>query len=190
MPMPIEVTPTAIEAVKVVKTGRFADDRGFFSESYSRDPWAAAGLGMTFIQDNLSNSRRGVVRGLHYQVNPAAMGKLVRCLRGAIFDVAVDIRRGSPTFGQYVSQELSEENGLALWVPAGFAHGFVALADESLVLYKCDAQHAPAQERAISYQCPKIGIAWPITPSIVSPKDAVAPGLEEADFNFVYGEGC
>lgn len=188
MPMPIEVTPTEIPAVKVVKTAKFTDDRGFFSESYSRGMWAAAGLAMEFIQDNLSNSRKGTVRGLHYQIAPAGMGKLVRCLRGGVFDVAVDVRTGSPTFGKYVARELNEENGLSLWVPAGFAHGFVALADDSLVLYKCDAQHSPAHERAISYMCPKIGIAWPMTPTVVSPKDAAAPGLDEAEYNFEYRE--
>lgn len=187
--MPIEVTPTAIDGVKIIKTAKFIDDRGFFTESYSLNPWADAGMRQHFIQDNLSNSRAGTVRGLHYQVNPAAMGKLVRCLRGAIFDVAVDIRRGSPTFGKYIAQELNEENGLALWVPAGFAHGFVALKDDSLVLYKCDAQHSPAHERAISYKCPKLNIAWPIAPTVVSTKDDAAPGLDEADFNFTYPEG-
>ena len=184
--MPIEVTATEIPPVKIVKTAKFVDERGFFTESYSQSPWRDAGMTQAFIQDNLSNSRKGTVRGLHYQIDPAAMGKLVRCLRGAIFDVAVDIRRGSPTFGQHVARELSEENGLALWVPAGFAHGFVALAEDSLVLYKCDAQHSPAHERAISYACPKINIAWPITPSVVSGKDAAAPGLDEADYNFTY----
>ena len=187
--MPIEVTATEIDAVKIVKTAKFVDDRGFFSESYSKNPWAEAGMRQEFIQDNLSNSRAGTVRGLHYQINPAAMGKLVRCLRGAIFDVAVDIRVGSETFGKYVGMELSEENGLSLWVPAGFAHGFVALKDDSLVLYKCDAQHSPAHERAISYRCPKLNIAWPIEPTVVSGKDAAAPGLEDAEFNFVYPEG-
>lgn len=187
--MPIEVTATEIPAVKVVKTAKFVDDRGFFTESYAKGPWNAAGLTQEFVQDNLSNSRRGAVRGLHYQIDPAAMGKLVRCLRGAIFDVAVDIRQGSPTFGKYVARELNEENGLALWVPGGFAHGFVSLADDSLVHYKCDAQHSPAHERAISYKCPKIGIAWPLTPTVVSAKDEAAPGLESAEYNFVYHEG-
>lgn len=186
--MPIEVTATEIPAVKVVKTTKFTDERGFFTESYSRGPWQAAGMTQAFIQDNLSNSRKGTVRGLHYQIDPAAMGKLVRCLRGAIFDVAVDIRRGSPTFGRYVARELNEENGLALWVPAGFAHGFVALAEDSLVLYKCDAQHSPAHERAISYRCPKIAIAWPMAPSVVSAKDDAAPGLDQAEYNFIYRE--
>jgi len=186
MPAPIEVIPTEIPVVRIVRTTKFADDRGFFTETYSRLPWHAAGFPQDFVQDNLSCSRKGTLRGLHYQINPHAMGKLVRCLRGAVYDVAVDLRRGSPTFGQHVARELSEDNGLALWVPAGFAHGFVALENDSLVLYKCDAQHAPDHERALSYRCPKLGIGWPIEPSIVSPKDAAAPGLDEADFNFTW----
>lgn len=188
MPMPIEVTATEIDAVKIVTTKKFVDARGFFTESYSRNPWHAAGMQQEFIQDNLSNSCKGTLRGLHYQIDPAAMGKLVRCLRGAIFDVAVDIRVGSPTFGQYVARELNEENGLSLWVPAGFAHGFVALADDSLVLYKCDAQHSPEHERAISYRCPKLNIAWPMTPTVVSDKDEAAPALDDADYNFTYSK--
>jgi len=180
-----------IPEVLLVETQRFHDHRGFFSESYSREVWFSQGIRVDFVQDNLSCSKRGVVRGLHYQLNPAAMGKLVRCVRGAVFDVAVDIRAGSPYFGRYVAAELTEENGHALWVPPGFAHGFLSLTEDALVLYKCDATHAPAHERAISWNCPEIGIAWPFAPEVVSEKDAKAPGLSAAEYNFVYEPlGC
>lgn len=188
MPMPIEILPTEIPAVKVVKVSRFDDDRGFFSETYALDVWHAAGMTQTFVQDNLSNSRRGAVRGLHYQLEPRTMGKLIRCMRGAIYDVAVDLRRGSPTFGKYVARELSADNGLALWVPSGFAHGFMALDDDALIHYKCDGQHAPTHERSLSYRCPKIAIAWPAEAALVSAKDLAAPGLDEAEYNFTYDE--
>lgn len=189
MPAPIDVVSTEIPDVKVVRTSKFSDDRGFFTEAYSRTAWRAAGFSQDFVQDNLSYSRKGTLRGLHYQIDPAAMGKLVRCLRGAVYDVAVDLRRGSPTFGQHVARELSEENGLALWVPRGFAHGFVALENDSLVFYKCDGEHSPAHERAVSYCCPKLGIGWPLEPTIISAKDAAAPGLDDADYNFTWTEG-
>lgn len=187
MPMPVEFTPTEeIPDVLVVKTGIFTDNRGYFSESYSKKVWAEAGFAEDFIQDNVSRSAKGVMRGMHYQNDPDGMGKLVRCVAGAIFDVAVDLRKGSPTFGKWVGRELTSENGLALWVPVGFAHGFVSLADQTVVHYKCSGMHTPASERALSYKCPKVAIAWPMTPTIVSPKDEVAPGIDEADYNFVY----
>ena len=138
------------------------------------------------MQDNLSESKRGTIRGLHYQLEPKGMGKLVRAIRGSVFDVAVDLRRGSPWFGKWVGRTLSAENGLSLWVPVGFAHGFLALEDDTLVLYKCTATHAPEAERAVSYADPAIGIAWPFTPTLVTPKDDAAPKLAAADFNFQY----
>ena len=186
MPMPVEIIETEIPAVKLVKTGLFSDERGFFTESYSQTMWEEQGFTETFVQDNLSCSAKGVLRGLHYQINPHAMGKLVRVIRGAVFDVAVDLRKGSPTFGQWVGRELSGENGLAFWVPGGFAHGFVALDDETYVHYKCSAVHAPESERSLSYKCPKVGIEWPLTPTIVSEKDEAAPVLDDADTNFSY----
>lgn len=184
MPMPVEIVNTEIEAVKVVKTGLFKDDRGFFTESYSKTMWAEQGFHEEFVQDNLSCSAKGVMRGMHYQLNPHAMGKLVRVVRGAIFDVAVDMRQGSPTFGKWVGRELTGENGLALWVPGGFAHGFVSLEEETYVYYKCTAIHAPEAERSLSYKCPKVGIEWPLMPSIVSDKDEAAPVLDDAETNF------
>ena len=186
MPMPVRLERTPIDGLLIVKTGVFHDDRGFFSESYSRDIWREAGFPETFVQDNLSRSKKGTLRGLHYQILPQGMGKLVRCIHGAIFDVAVDLRRGSPTFGKWHGLELTGENHLSFWVPAGFAHGFVALADDTLVHYKCTAHHAPECERALNFACPKVGIDWPMSPTVITPKDASAPGLEDVDTNFTY----
>jgi dTDP-4-dehydrorhamnose 3,5-epimerase len=186
MPMPVKVAPTEIPEVLVVETGVAKDDRGFFSETYSARMFEQAGFRATFVQDNVSGSRRGTVRGLHYQIEPHPMGKLVRVLRGSIFDVAVDIRRGSPTFGKWVGRTLTGDNRLSLWVPAGFAHGFLALEDDTLVLYKCTEIHTPESERAIHFADPEIGIAWPIAATLVTPKDAAAPPLASADFNFRY----
>jgi dTDP-4-dehydrorhamnose 3,5-epimerase len=186
MAMPVKFDPTEIQDVRIVEVGRVGDDRGFFSETYSQAAWAEQGFEEMFVQDNLSLSARGTLRGMHYQVNPHAMGKYVRAVTGAIFDVAVDLRRGSPTFGQWAGRELSEANGLAIWVPPGFAHGFMALADHTLVYYKTTHLYTPDAERILSYRCPRVGIEWPIEPTVVSPKDGAAPGLEEADFNFEY----
>lgn len=187
MPMPVTIEKAPIDGLLIVKTGVIKDDRGFFSESYSRDMWKAAGFTDAFVQDNLSKSKKGTLRGLHYQIEPEAMGKLVRCVNGAVFDVAVDLRKGSPSYGQWFGLELSGENHLALWVPAGFAHGFVALEDDSLVHYKCTAHHGPAYERALNFNCPKVGIEWPLAATIVTQKDLDAPMLDDVEANFVYG---
>jgi dTDP-4-dehydrorhamnose 3,5-epimerase len=185
MPMPVKITPTEIADVLLIETGVIRDDRGAFSETYSAKMFEAAGFRETvFLQDNLSSSRKGTVRGLHYQIEPHAMGKLVRTIVGSIFDVAVDIRRGSPTFGKWVGHTLTAENRLALWVPIGFAHGFQALEDESVVLYKCTDIHTPETERAIHYGDPQIGITWPEAITLVAAKDAAAPPLSSADYNF------
>ena len=186
MPMQIQIAPTEIDSVREVHTGRVGDDRGFFAETYSQEMWSRAGFDEAFVQDNLSESRRGTLRGMHYQIEPNAMGKLVRCIRGAIFDVAVDLRRGSPTFGSWVGRELRGANDLSLWIPTGFAHGFVALEDDTLVHYKCTSMHAPESERALSYRDPSVAIDWPIEPTVVSPKDAEAPMLADIEANFEY----
>lgn len=186
MPMPVSIEKAPLDGLLIIKTGVFQDDRGFFSESYSRDIWATAGFEDTFVQDNLSKSKKGTLRGMHYQIKPEGMGKLVRCVQGAVFDVAVDLRQGSPTFGKWFGLELSGENHLSLWVPAGFAHGFVALEDDSLVHYKCTAHHAPDCERSLNYACPKVGIAWPMTATIITQKDQDAPMLGDAETNFTY----
>jgi dTDP-4-dehydrorhamnose 3,5-epimerase len=184
--MPVKVTPTEIEDVVLVESRLFRDGRGYFTEVYSAHSFTDAGLPTEFAQDNLSKSAKGTLRGLHYQNEPNGQGKLVTALTGAIFDVAVDLRRGSPTFGKWVGRELRGESGLALWVPVGFAHGFVALEDDTLVFYKCTTRWAPESERSLLYNDAAIGIEWPIAPTRISPKDAEAPGLGEAEYNFDY----
>jgi len=186
MPLPVKIHPTEMPGVLVIEAGRVGDDRGFFSEIWSETVFAEQGFRERFVQDNLSRSRLGTLRGLHYQIDPHGMGKLVRCVSGSMFDVAVDLRRGSPTFGRWFGRELSAENGLALWVPIGFAHGFLSLEDDCLVHYKCSSTHEPRAERAIHWADPAIGIEWPFQPSIVSPKDAAAPPLAEAEHAFSF----
>lgn len=182
--MPYTVIPTDIPDVLILEPNVFGDERGFFFESYNqRDFEAATGLhGITFVQDNHSRSRRGVLRGLHYQLPPKAQGKLVRVVRGAVFDVAVDIRRGSPTFGRWVGVELSESNHRQLWIPPGFAHGFLVLSDEADFLYKTTDYYSPAHERCIRWDDPTLAIAWPdlgVAPTL-SPKDRVGGPLDDA----------
>lgn len=160
----------------------FSDARGFFFESFNqRDFDAATGQTAQFVQDNQSRSRRGVLRGLHYQIEHA-QGKLIRVTRGAIFDVAVDMRRASPAFGKWTGVELSESNGAQLWIPAGFAHGFVALSEVADVCYKATDYWSREHERSVLWSDPAIGIAWPTTaPPVLSPKDAEAPLLADAE---------
>ncbi|WP_299019763.1 dTDP-4-dehydrorhamnose 3,5-epimerase [uncultured Tepidimonas sp.] len=173
------VTPTAIADVLILEPRVFGDARGFFFESFNqRDFEAATGLrGVTFVQDNHSRSARGVLRGLHYQVLPHAQGKLVRVVRGAAFDVAVDIRPDSPTYGRWVGVELSESNHRQLWIPPGLAHGFLTLSDEADFLYKTTDYYSPAHERCIRWDDPTLAIEWPLggrAPQ-VSEKDSRAP---------------
>ena len=181
MPMKVEVQSTELDAVLEVRTGRVADDRGFFAETHSVEMWRQAGFEAEFVQDNLSKSRQGTLRGMHFQIAPHAMGKLVRCVQGAVFDVAVDLRAGSATYGKWVGRELTGDGDLCLWIPEGFAHGFLALEDETLVHYKCTDMHAPETERALHYADPDVGIEWPIEPSIVTQKDAEAPRLVDVE---------
>ena len=172
---------TAIEGVLILEPKVFGDARGFFMESYNRRAFAeVTGLDVDFVQDNHSRSGIGVLRGLHYQLPPFAQGKLVRVTRGAVFDVAVDIRRSSPTFGQWVGVTLTEENHRQLWVPPGFAHGFLTLTDEVDFLYKTTAYYAPTHERAISWNDSDIGIVWPDIGRVpqLSGKDQSAPTLQ------------
>lgn len=178
-----------IPDVILVTPPRFADDRGFFSETYNEDRYRGAGIEHSFVQDNQSLSRqKGVVRGLHCQLAPYEQGKLVRCTQGAIWDVAVDARSGSPTYGQWVGSELSEENWAQLWVPPGFLHGFMTLTDDVMVQYKCTSVYNKASERAVIWKCPHLGIKWPLPESDVtlSEKDAVAPHFTEVQNWFQY----
>ena len=188
MPMPVKFRETPIPGVLLVETGCVFDERGFFSELYSETIWRDTGFTERFVQDNLSLSAKGTLRGLHYQIDPHGMGKLVRTVAGSVFDAGVDLRRGSPTFGRWFGHVLSGENRLALWFPSGFAHGFVALEDHSLVCYKCTDIHTPEAERSLLYNDPAIGIEWPIEPTRISKKDAEAPQLANADYNFTYAK--
>jgi dTDP-4-dehydrorhamnose 3,5-epimerase len=176
----LKVTTTPLPGVLLLEPKVFGDARGFFMETYRADVFRDLGIDAAFVQDNHSRSARGVVRGLHYQ-EPNPQGKLVRCTRGALFDVAVDIRRGSPTFGQWYAQELSDENKLLLWVPPGFAHGFCALTSEADLVYKCTTLYDASSDRSVLWNDPDLGINWPDvgTPSL-SAKDTNAPRLRDA----------
>jgi dTDP-4-dehydrorhamnose 3,5-epimerase len=178
----MESRPLAIADVVLMEPRAFADERGLFFESFNAAAFAeATGVSRLFVQDNHSVSRRGVVRGLHYQLPPFAQGKLVRVVAGAVFDVAVDVRRGSPTFGRWVGEMLSAENRRQLWIPEGFAHGFMALEDETQFLYKTTAPYNRDSERAIMWNDPAIAIDWPRNfDPIVSERDMRAPVLANA----------
>ena len=178
----MKIVDTALPGVKLIEPRVFGDDRGFFLESWNARSFADAGLDLDFVQDNHSRSARGVLRGLPYQLkNP--QGKLVRVTAGAVFDVAVDVRRSSPHFGRWVGYELSDANKRMLWVPPGFAHGFVVLSDNADFLYKCTQLYDGSDDRGIRWDDPAIGIDWPlagITPQL-SGKDAAAPLLADVE---------
>lgn len=179
----MQVQSLAISDVKLLTPKRFGDSRGFFAETYSRKVLSELGFGEEFVQDNHSLSREvGVVRGLHFQLPPFAQAKLVRVIRGAIFDVAVDIRRGSPTFGKWVGAELTADNFTQILVPVGFAHGFVTRAPDTEVVYKVTAYYAPSHDRGILWNDPAIGIDWGVAPAaaILSDKDRKHPLLANA----------
>ena len=178
-PPALNVRETSLPGVRLIEPKVFGDARGFFMETYRLDAFRAAGIADEFVQDNQSRSARGVLRGLHYQ-EPNAQGKLVRCTRGAIFDVAVDIRRGSPSFGRWFGVELSDANKLMLWIPPGFAHGFCALEDDSDLVYKCTTLYDADADCAILWNDPEIGIDWPIKEPVLSAKDAAASRLADA----------
>jgi dTDP-4-dehydrorhamnose 3,5-epimerase len=184
------ISDTAIPEVKRLVPRRFADARGFFSETWSAARMREAGLDFAFVQDNHSYSAApGTVRGLHYQAPPAAQAKLVRVARGAVRDIAVDVRRGSPTYGAWVAEELSAENGVQLLVPRGFLHGFVTLVADTDVLYKVDAPFAPDCDGAVRFDDPDLAIDWGIDPAraVLSEKDARAPLFRDFVTPFVYG---
>lgn len=178
--MPASFSRLPLEGLVLVEPRAFPDDRGFFMETYKKSEYAANGIDAEFVQDNHSFSARGVVRGLHFQLPPRAQGKLVRVPVGRVWDVAVDVRRGSPTFGKWTGVELSDENRRMLWIPAGFAHGFVALSDTAHLMYKCSAEYDKASESGVRWDDPDLGIEWPLRASSVSAKDAVLPPLREA----------
>ena len=178
-----------VNACILIKPNRHGDHRGFFAETYSRRKYLEYGIDIEFVQDNHSISKEvGTLRGLHFQAPPHAQAKLVRCGRGALFDVIVDIRRGSPTYGKWEGYELTAENGCQLYVPIGFAHGFMTLEQESEIVYKCSDYYAPETEKSISWKDPDIKICWPkLDKPILSKKDAAAPMFEDFQSPFIYG---
>ncbi|WP_169570081.1 dTDP-4-dehydrorhamnose 3,5-epimerase [Sneathiella limimaris] len=186
-----EVLATEIAEVKIVIPKKFGDHRGFFSETWNRGALTAAGIDTEFIQDNHAfSAEKGTIRGLHYQLPPKAQGKLVRVTRGAVLDVAVDIRRGSPTFGKHVAVELSSDNWKQLWVPPGFAHGYCTLTENVEFLYKVDNDYSPEHEAGIIWNDPALGIDWKLDGSEarLSDKDTILPLLEKQDQLFEYGD--
>jgi len=184
----MKVIETKLPGVRILEPQVFGDARGWFMESWSQKKMEDAGIHVDFVQDNHSFSvERGTLRGLHYQLNPMAQAKLLRVSRGAVFDVAVDIRCGSPTYAQWIGIELSAENYRQLFIPRGFAHGFITLTDNVEVQYKADNLYAPDCDGNIRWDDPAIGVAWPFTPVVLSEKDAIAPSLaERTELNFVY----
>lgn len=184
----MEFVRADIPDVILIKPIVNGDDRGFFFESYKKSVFVANGITEAFVQDNHSKSAYGVLRGLHYQLLPKSQAKLIRCVKGAIFDVAVDIRKNSPTFGKWVGYKLSAENKQMLYVPSGFAHGFLTLLHDTEVLYKTTNEYSKEHDRGILFNDPKIGIVWPeidITP-LLSDKDKKQPGLANAEINFIF----
>jgi dTDP-4-dehydrorhamnose 3,5-epimerase len=176
--MPFEFEKLALNGLILVKPKKILDGRGFFQESYKKSEFAAAGIAEEFVQDNQARSVKGVLRGLHYQRAPRAQGKLVRCTAGAILDVGVDLRRGSGTFGKWVAAELTAENGFMLYVPAGFAHGYLVLSDTADIIYKCTAEYSPADEGGLRWNDPDLGVAWGVTAPTLSGRDAALPAFK------------
>lgn len=180
----MNITPSSLPEVLILEPSVFGDHRGFFMESFNQKAFdAAVGRHVEFVQDNHSRSTRGVLRGIHYQRPPRAQGKLVRVVSGAVFDVAVDLRRGSDTFGRWVGEMLSAENRRQLWIPAGFGHGFLVVSETADFLYKTTDYYSPAHERAVRWNDSNLAIAWPDVgvPLQLSPKDAEAVDLSQAD---------
>lgn len=186
----MEVIKTEIEGVVIIEPRIFKDDRGYFYESFSQREFEEKVCRTTFVQDNQSKSSYGVVRGLHFQKPPYSQSKLVRCIKGAVLDVAVDIRKGSPTFGKYVAVELTEDNHRQFFVPRGFAHGFAVLSEEAVFQYKCDNFYNKESEGAVAWDDPELAIDWriPVEKVLLSEKDKLSKTIAEADFLFDYNE--
>lgn len=183
----MNVIETKIPGLLIIEPQVFNDERGFFVETYNESRYKEAGIAGEFVQDNLSSSQKGVLRGLHYQAPPFAQGKLVSVIKGAVLDVAVDIRENSPTFGQHVAVELTAENKKQFWIPEGFAHGFLALENDTVFSYKCTNVYSPESDRGIRYDDPSLGIEWPdVGELIVSEKDQVHPMLADTKKEFFY----
>ena len=184
----MQIEATSLPGVLVLTPSVYKDARGFFCETYNYEVWRKAGIETVFVQDNHSRSVHGTLRGLHFQLPPAAQAKLLRVVRGAVWDVAVDIRRGSPTFGQWVGAALTEDNFKQLYIPEGFAHGFCVLSDEADVLYKASHIYSPAHEQGIRWNDAELGVAWPEQAPLLSNRDRDAQSLSEylAKAPFVY----
>ena len=182
--MPFRFTPTDISGVIVIDPPVFPDDRGFFMESYKRSEFAAGGINETFVQCNQSKSARGILRGLHYQKNPKAQAKLVRALSGEIYDVAVDLRKGSSTYGKWTTVILSAENKKMLFVPVGFAHGFCVTSADAEMLYMTTQEYAPDLEAGVLWDDPDLAIEWPVANPVLSARDRAWPRLRDADNTF------
>ncbi len=182
----MEVIKTDIDGLLIVKPNVFKDARGYFFESFNESKYQTSGINFNFVQDNISKSKQGTVRGLHYQVGNNAQGKLCQVIYGRVLDVAVDIRFGSPTFGKYFSSELSEENHQQLWIPPGFAHGFSVLSDEAIFSYKCTKPYSKSYERAILFNDPQLNIDWKIQNPIVSEKDLTATPFNKINKDFIF----
>ena len=182
----MEVVKTEFEGLLIIKPKVFGDERGYFFESYNEVVYQASGIELCFVQDNISKSKKGTIRGLHYQVGEKAQGKLCKVIFGKVLDVAVDIRFGSPTFGKYFSSELSEGNHTQLWIPPGFAHGFSVLSDEAIFSYKCTSLYSKEHERAILFNDTDLNIDWKVSNPIVSEKDLHAIKLKDIQKDFIY----
>ncbi len=184
----MKIIETPIPGLLIIEPRVFADERGYFFESFSQTKFTESGLISGFVQDNESKSHRGVIRGLHYQLAPYAQTKLIRVVRGTVYDVAVDIREGSPTFGQWYGLEVSASNKKQFYIPKGFAHGFSVLSEYAIFSYKCDAFYHPAAERGIRFDDPALGIDWklPMDEAVISGKDLLLPNLAEAEMNFKF----
>ncbi len=184
--MPFTFRETGVADLVVIEPVSFGDDRGVFRETFKADDFAAVGLPTSFVQSNLSVSRRGVLRGLHFQTDPMAQGKLVSCSAGSVFDVAVDLRIGSPTYGKWFGEELSLANGRLLWIPVGFAHGFCVLVGDAVLTYSVSEVYSGANDGGIRWDDPEIGVDWPIDAPILSAKDQSLPLLAERNPGFRY----
>jgi dTDP-4-dehydrorhamnose 3,5-epimerase len=184
----MKIIETPIPGLLILEPRVFADERGYFFESYNETRFSNAGLITNFVQDNESKSHRGVIRGLHYQLAPFAQTKLIRVVRGTVFDVAVDLREGSPTFGQWFGLEVSASKKNQLYIPKGFAHGFSVLSEYAIFSYKCDSLYNPTADRGIRYDDPDLAIDWklPMDETVISEKDLIHPFLKDAELNFKF----
>ncbi|MBL8007957.1 MAG: dTDP-4-dehydrorhamnose 3,5-epimerase [Ignavibacteria bacterium] len=185
----MKIETTELEGVLVIIPDFFSDERGYFFESYNRKKFEDHGLNMNFVQDNISKSGKGTIRGLHYQTGENAQGKLCQVISGSVLDVAVDIRFGSPSFGKHFAVELNMENHRQVWIPPGFAHGFSVLSDEAVFLYKCTALYSKADERSIFYKDSDLNIDWKVKNEIVSEKDMLSIKFSDIEKDFVYNPG-